>query len=58
MATKFQVKLLRVLQERESERVGDSKTRKADIRIVTATNRDQIEISDKMFCLKMHNNNY
>ncbi len=36
----IQVKLLRVIQEREYERVGSSEVRAADIRIVTATNRD------------------
>jgi len=36
----IQVKLLRVLQEREIERVGESKKRKINIRIVTATHQD------------------
>lgn len=35
-----QVKLLRVLQEREIERLGENKTRKVDVRILAATHRD------------------
>jgi two-component system response regulator PilR (NtrC family) len=36
----LQTKLLRVLQEREFRRVGDSVIRKTDVRVLTASNRD------------------
>jgi PAS domain S-box-containing protein len=46
----LQVKLLRALQERQFERVGDDKTIDADVRIVAATNRDlEVEVAEGRF---------
>jgi transcriptional regulator with GAF, ATPase, and Fis domain len=50
ISPKAQVALLRVLQEREFERVGGSKTIKVDVRIICATNRDlEVLISQGRF---------
>ena len=39
----FQIKLLRILQEKEYEPLGSTQTRKADVRIMAATNRNLAE---------------
>lgn len=50
MPLQLQVKLLRVLQEGEFERIGNPKTKKVDVRIIAATNRDLLkEVKDGNF---------
>ena len=40
IAPALQAKLLRFLEEKEFERIGENKTRRADVRMIAATNRD------------------
>lgn len=44
MPPSLQVKLLRVLQEQEFERIGATKTTKVNVRIISATNKDLAEL--------------
>jgi DNA-binding NtrC family response regulator len=46
----LQKKLLRVIQEKEYSKVGDTKTKKANIRIIAATNKDlKVEVKEGRF---------
>jgi DNA-binding NtrC family response regulator len=50
MSPSLQVKLLRVIQERQFERIGGIKTIEADVRIIAATNQDlEQAVMDKKF---------
>ncbi|MBK7866028.1 MAG: sigma-54-dependent Fis family transcriptional regulator [Ignavibacteriales bacterium] len=50
MDISLQAKLLRVIQQREFERVGGTETIKCDVRIISATNRDlKIAVEEKEF---------
>jgi DNA-binding NtrC family response regulator len=50
MSLTAQVKLLRVLQEHEFERVGGTRTIKVDVRLVAATNKDlEVEVREGRF---------
>lgn len=47
MSTSLQAKLLRALQEREFQRVGDSETRRVDVRVIAATNSELTKLVER-----------
>jgi two-component system response regulator HydG len=50
ISPQFQAKLLRFLEQKEFEKIGDSKTIKVDVRVIAATNHDLSEkVSEKQF---------
>ncbi len=50
ISPQFQAKLLRFLEQKEFERIGDSRTIKADVRVVAATNQDLLaKVKEKEF---------
>lgn len=53
MPLDMQVKILRVLQEKEVERIGGNKTIPIDCRIIAATNRD-LEAHNDAFSLNKY----
>jgi len=55
MTPEMQVKLLRVLQEKEIQRVGGSNTLKMDVRVIAATNRNlEKEIAEGRFRMDLY----
>jgi formate hydrogenlyase transcriptional activator len=55
LTSEMQIALLRVLQEKEFERVGGNRTIHTDVRVITATNRDlQREVTDGRFRMDLY----